>query len=202
MFVDSLSRSLNGSAVFSSAICSNIMRAGKHNVSFQVNDISTASSGIALGIMRPTTKDITSLTKCSPVHDDLSRFSLKEYEILHNGNVDSCLIGTSLGIGMLRRRWKQWKESELLAVEEEQREQAEQQTSLQPFNWEGQERILQETNFKIGMVLDLDEGTLDVYKNDRRLGTVMSGLVGEYCWVVTLLNAYRVGTEVSLTVGR
>ena len=41
---------------------------------------------------------------------------------------------------------------------------------------------IRETSFKIGMVLDLDEGTLDVYKNDRRLGTMMSGLVGEYCW--------------------
>ena len=65
--VCSLRMSLNESAVFSSAICSNIMRAGKHHVSFQVNDTNpTLSRGITLGIMRPTTKDITSLAKCSP----------------------------------------------------------------------------------------------------------------------------------------
>ena len=34
--------------------------------------------------------------------------------------------------------------------------------------------------------MDLDEGTLDVYKNDIRLGTMKNGLVGEYCWVITI----------------
>ena len=196
-----LKRSLTGSAVFSSAICSNIMRAGKHHVSFQVNDINpTVSRGITLGIMRPTTKDITSLAKCTPFHDDLSRFSLKDYELLHNYNVDSCVISTPLGIGMTRRRWKEWEESELLAMNEEQRAEAKRKSRNWPFGWEGREPT-QEASFKIGMVLDLDEGTLDVYKNGRRLGTLMSGLVGEYCWVVTLLSAYQ-DKKVSVTIGR
>ena len=35
------------------------------------------------------------------------------------------------------------------------------------FDWNGMERTF-ETSFKIGLELDLDEGTLDVYKNGRR----------------------------------
>ena len=48
------------------AICSNIMRSGKHSVSFQVTDNDPETNGgIACGIMRPTTKDITSLDRCN-----------------------------------------------------------------------------------------------------------------------------------------
>jgi len=183
----------------STAICSNIMRAGKHSVSFNVYNRSLGGD-IAIGIMRPTTEGITKgLTKCNPLHDDLSRFSLKEYETLYqNNNTDCCFISTSIGIGMLRRRWKQWKDSELLAMNEEQREQAEMQNRICPFGWEGVEET-EESTFKIGMVLDLDKGTLDVYKNDRRLGTMLSGLVGEYCWVVFFIS---ISGEVSVTIGR
>ena len=34
----------------------------------------------------------------------------------------------------------------------------------------------------LGMLLDLDEGTLSVYQNGRRVGTLKDGLAGEYCW--------------------
>eukprot|EP01044_Picomonas_judraskeda_P000351 COSAG03_NODE_15_length_22165_cov_72.809934_20_plen_320_part_00 len=39
----------------------------------------------------------------------------------------------------------------------------------------------------IGLVLDIDQGSMSVYKNDMRLGVmVASGLTGEYCWAVSL----------------
>lgn len=47
-------------------------------------------------------------------------------------------------------------------------------------DWEGREAI-QEAG-KIGLLLDLDRGTLTVYKNGRRLGRMKSGLSGEYCF--------------------
>ena len=37
----------------------------------------------------------------------------------------------------------------------------------------------------LGLLLDLDKGTLEVYKNGCRLGVMKDGLSGEYCWVVT-----------------
>ena len=48
--------------------------------------------------------------------------------------------------------------------------------------------------YKIGMLLDLDEGTLSVYKNGRKLGVMKRGLAGHYCWVVSLLE----GTQISI----
>jgi len=154
--------SIRGDRLLSStAICSNIMRAGKHSVSFDfTNDGDRRSYGIC-GIMRPTTKDITTLTRsCNPLIRDLSSVSLKDYAMLHSNNVDCCLISTSMGIGMIRRQWKKWERSELMAMDEEQRLRASMQNNYQPFEWEGMEET-EEVLFRIGMVLDLDAGTLD-----------------------------------------
>ena len=41
---------------------------------------------------------------------------------------------------------------------------------------------------ELGMLLDLDEGTLSVYKDGRKLGIMMQGLVGSYCWVVSIFS--------------
>ncbi|EJK73062.1 hypothetical protein THAOC_05339, partial [Thalassiosira oceanica] len=48
-------------------------------------------------------------------------------------------------------------------------------------DWEGKEDC--RTGDTIGMLLNLDEGTLTVYKNDRCLGVTKDGLSGSYCWV-------------------
>jgi hypothetical protein len=40
---------------------------------------------------------------------------------------------------------------------------------------------------RIGLLLDLDQGSMTVYKNDERLGVMRaSGLNGEYSWAVEL----------------
>jgi len=39
---------------------------------------------------------------------------------------------------------------------------------------------------RIGLLLDLDQGSMTVYKNDERLGVMATGLSGEYCWAVLL----------------
>ena len=45
---------------------------------------------------------------------------------------------------------------------------------------------------EIGLLLDLDAGTLTAYMNGRRLGVICEGLVGEYCWVTSGLGAISV----------
>ena len=75
---------------------------------------------------------------------------------------------------------------------------SEMQNQCNPIQWEGQEPS-PTTNFKIGLLLDLTKGTLDVYKNDRRLGSMKSGLVGEYCWVVSMPSLSLV-TDVEVSV--
>ena len=47
-------------------------------------------------------------------------------------------------------------------------------------------------SYTIGMLLDLDEGTLSVYKNGRKLGVMKRELAGHYCWVVSLRNRSQV----------
>ena len=50
----------------------------------------------------------------------------------------------------------------------------------------------------IGLLLDLNEGTLSVFKNGRRLGVMKDGLNGEYCWFVTARSACMI----SMSKGR
>ncbi|EJK54746.1 hypothetical protein THAOC_25601 [Thalassiosira oceanica] len=57
----------------------------------------------------------------------------------------------------------------------------------------------------LGMLLDLDDGTLSVYQNGRRLGALKDELAGEYCWTagfcgegdVSIRRGYEI-TQVAL----
>ncbi|EJK53040.1 hypothetical protein THAOC_27593 [Thalassiosira oceanica] len=51
-------------------------------------------------------------------------------------------------------------------------------------DWQGSEGFRRGSG-TIGLLLDLDEGTLSVFKDGRRLGAMKEGLGGEYCWFVT-----------------
>jgi hypothetical protein len=52
-------------------------------------------------------------------------------------------------------------------------------------DWEGMQDAREEGD-RIGMLLDLDQGSMTVYKNDERLGGMATGLSGEYSWAVSL----------------
>ena len=52
-------------------------------------------------------------------------------------------------------------------------------------DWEGRQNAT-ELGDRIGLLLDLDQGSMTVYKNDERLGVMATGLSGEYSWAVTL----------------
>ena len=52
-------------------------------------------------------------------------------------------------------------------------------------DWEGMQTT-EEDGDRIGMLLDLDQGTMTVYKNDERLGVMATGLSGSYSWAVSL----------------
>ena len=60
-------------------------------------------------------------------------------------------------------------------------------------NWEGMDRLNGEG--EIGLLLDLDEGTLTVYMNGTRLGIMKDGLTGEYCWYTGIANGAAVHIE-------
>ena len=51
--------------------------------------------------------------------------------------------------------------------------------------WEGMRSARQ--GDRIGMLLDLDQGSMTVWKNDEKLGVVQAeGLSGPLCWAVSL----------------
>ena len=58
--------------------------------------------------------------------------------------------------------------------------------------WDGMECLSPHSYTLECYILDLDEGTLSVYKNDRKLGVMKRGLAGHYCWVVSLLEGSQV----------
>ncbi|EJK74975.1 hypothetical protein THAOC_03321 [Thalassiosira oceanica] len=53
-------------------------------------------------------------------------------------------------------------------------------------DWAGQEDLRLPST--IGLLLDLVEGSLSVYKNGRKLGIMASGLKGEYCWFASMAD--------------
>ena len=53
-------------------------------------------------------------------------------------------------------------------------------------DWEGMQPATEQGD-RIGMLLDLDQGSMTVWKNDERLGVMVAeGLSGPSCWVVSL----------------
>ncbi|EJK62342.1 hypothetical protein THAOC_17051 [Thalassiosira oceanica] len=65
--------------------------------------------------------------------------------------------------------------------------------------WEGRETC--QSGDTVGMLLNLDKGTLTVYKNNRRLGVLKDGLSGPYCWYVCLGKHPTVADAVSIKRG-
>ena len=61
-------------------------------------------------------------------------------------------------------------------------------------NWEGRQTA-REDGDRIGMLLDLDQGSMTVYKNDERLGVMATGMSGEYSWAVGLQSDKRQGNR-------
>lgn len=66
-------------------------------------------------------------------------------------------------------------------------------------DWEGMEHLWHiSSGDEIGLLLDLDEGSLSVYKNGRKLGVMKRGLAGHYCWVLSMFE----GTSVTIKRGK
>ena len=102
-------------------------------------------------------------------------FTQRKGSVQYNNSVNCCFYYSSSGIC-----WSSdWGEG--ATVEEK---------------WDGMEGV-SNGSYKVGMLLDLDEGTLSVYKNGRKLGVMKRGLAGQYCWVVSL----AVGTQVTIKRG-
>ncbi|EJK44796.1 hypothetical protein THAOC_36636 [Thalassiosira oceanica] len=168
----SIIRTIPGLRLSSSALCSNhVMRSGKHFAIFTGRDL--------FGVVRPV-----KVRRSDFGEGELYRFSPSmrnfwEYQLRQrtarwtDSNVHSCYLSTD-GIYC----WDDWAiDRPTMSIDGFQR------------------------NTPIGLLLDLDEGSLSVYQNGQRLQTLKDGLSGEYCWFATVWECSSISMERGLTPG-
>ena len=152
---------INGLYDDSQAICGNhIMRAGKHWTTFKSS--SSFKWNQSVGVIRPLPgwdkRGLDSFTPTSPeFHEDLQHERTDRWE----GDVHCCCLDMRSG----NCYWSDWEG-----------------LSSKGSNWEAPDGYDRHCT-SLGMLLDLDNGTLSVYQNGQRLGTLKDGLAGEYCWI-------------------
>ena len=174
-YVNSLDKTCvrrRSASCWGTAFSNNIMRAGKHYATFPTNKI--VGMRLMVGAMRPGKASVNAR---SHPHDlgFYQNFSpnIGRGECNNNNNIHSCLFNSYIG-------------------------------SCYTSDWRGSEesRRMESIPFddEIGLQLDLDDGTLSVYKNGRKLGVVEKGLAGPYCWVVSMYS-YNGGAQVTIRRG-
>jgi len=167
-----------GGSAWHTALSNSILRAGKHYVTFEVQREDMPANpnpiGVLVGVMRPGQINQKMAYLAPHQNGFFQHFSPSIGCNNNNNKVQYCLYDTYTG-KCQSSNWEGHIESE---------------------SWDGMENISFSTA-EIGMLLDLDEGTLSVYKNGRKLGVMKEGLAGSYCWVVCMLR----GTSVTIKRG-
>ena len=161
------------------AYSNNILRrAGKHYVSFTIGSKINKHLCLWLGVMRPGKAN--GFTDWSlPIYNTFfQHISRMESHGDHDngsgsGSVDCCMYCAYSG----RCYSGEWSHTRAYNID----------------IWERSESM--SLGDEVGMLLDLDEGTLSVYKNGRKLGAIKSGLAGHYCWVVSMTKHVRVSMK-------
>ena len=139
-----------------------VMSSGAHYAEFQI------TGSPCIGIVRPMPGldtgayregfDFTGL-------DLYPAFLAQRSDEWGDGDVHACDYSCDVGT----MSWSDWGDEASLGVD-----------------WEGMEGC--RVGDVVGMLLNLDEGTLTVYKNKRRLGVMKGGLSGPYCWYAELMR--------------
>ena len=147
------------------------MMAGKHYVSFEVRQ--EFARYFVVGVMRPG--EAMQNARGIPLWPDFcNHFTQRRESQQYNNSVNCCMYNSFNG----NCRSHDWGEGATIIE-----------------YWDGMETL--SAPCTVGMLLDLDEGTLSVYNNGRKLGVMKRGLAGHYCWVVSL----KLGTKVTIKRG-
>lgn len=150
-----------GLRVSCAAVGNHVMRAGRHYVRFTM----TRVDRISFGIIRPLRTCVYDDTRLGEGFCPLALSAPPRKSSWGAGDVHCCLYATYPG----SCQWTDWRT-----------------TTQTVENWRGMEHALEGD---VGLLLDLEEGTLAVYKHDRRLGVIKDGLTGEYCWLMSIQGA-------------
>ena len=162
-------------AYVSTAMSGHVMRGGRHFVEFAITNDERHAPYMCLGVIRPVslTNGIdleadwkglvnpvaVSSSKKPAVSNKLSSQRTSKWG---NSNVHCCSYYSDNGDCC----WVDWN------------------NDARSPEWQGQEGL--GGSGTIGLLLDLNEATLSVFKNGRFLGVMKEGLGGEYCWFVTV----------------
>jgi len=153
---------------WATALSNNILRTGKHYSSFKLCNYMNYSF---LGVMRPgqVHENARGIPDEEEFYQHFSRNIRRGEGNNMNNSIQCCLYITHTG-DCDTSRW------------EEPDDDIDQ--------WDGMETM--SSGDEVGMLLDLHEGTLSVYKNGRKLGVMRKGLAGPFCWVASLHRGMKV----------
>lgn len=133
------------------AFSNNILRAGKHYVTFSPQ---SNNMRLMVGVMRPGR--VNEDTRGSPRYKEFyQHFSQTHAAHYNNSSVQCCLLGLATK-NCLSSGWDD-------------------ETNNECETWNSESMSYCD---EIGMLLDLDEGTLTVFQNGRKLGAMKRGLSG------------------------
>ena len=167
-----------GNGGWSTAMSGHVMRGGRHFVEFSIASGSSIPPALCLGVIRPPslTNDIdlgadwegrvnpmfvTSSNKPAVSEKLRSQRTAK----WGDSNIHCCAYHCFSG----RCCWTDWNNDDDAS------------------DWQGREDF--RGSGTVGLLLDLNEGTLSLFKNSRRLGMIKDGLGGEYCWFSSVCRA-------------
>ncbi|EJK58939.1 hypothetical protein THAOC_20898 [Thalassiosira oceanica] len=176
-----------GHGGWSTAVSGHMMRGGRHFVEFAITYNVDEFSFVDLGVIRPV-----SLTNDINLRADW------------RGNVVPVCVSSDhkpAVSGKLRsQRTAKWGDSDIHCCSYDcyngRCGVTDWDTKVIDHEWRGRERL--DGSGTIGLLLDLDEGTLSVFKNNRRLGMMKEGgLSGEYCWFVSVNSSCAVSMSKS-----
>ncbi|EJK51071.1 hypothetical protein THAOC_29794 [Thalassiosira oceanica] len=167
-------------SVWSTAVSGHVMRGGRHFVEFAITTADELAL-VYLGVIRPVSLNDIDL------------------EAGWRGSVSPVNVSSShkpaVSEKLRSQRTAKWGDSDIHCCsyycDEGHCRETDWDTEVTNDDWHGREGL--DRNGTIGLLLDLDEGTLSVFKNDRRLGVMKEGgLSGEYCWFVSAYSSCEI----------
>ena len=163
---------------WSTAMSGHTMRGGRHFVEFSITNDEGYTNAVCLGVIRPVSltngidlkadwrgpvDPVTVVSWDSPAIS--AKWRSQRTAKWGDSNVHCCTYCCSTG----QCYWTDWHYDKNAS------------------DWQGRDG-LGGSGGTIGLLLDLDEGTLSLFKNGRLLGMMKDGLSGEYCWSVSVYS--------------
>ena len=160
-----------GRGGYSTAMLGNVMRGGRHFVEFSIANAVQGSLHVFVGVIRPVSftdgidleadwKGRVNPVAVSSSYQPAVAEKLRSQRTAKwkDSNVHCCSYYCVTGHCI----WTDWDNEEVIS------------------EWQGREGLGESGT--MGFLLDLNEGTLSVFKNGRRLGVIKDGMGGEYVW--------------------